>query len=361
MCSLKQLDIDGNYKEGGGQILRISTALSSILEVPTHIYNIRAGRPKPGLSAQHKNGVELLSKMSNAETKRIDIGSTDICYVPKQLHFGKFKSIVKTAGSIALLVQSSLPCALFTGGLCTYELEGGTDVSFAPPIDYTIMLLFPLLKKFSANSIKGTLIKRGFFPKGRGRFSFEVEPVKNLTAATLIDFGNITKVTVLSYVAGSIPLRVAEEMFASAKEVLFSLFDTPYQKEIKIIKDHNSYADGSGINIMVETSTGCRLFGSGLGRRNVSPQKVGEECALMLRHSLEKRVCVDEHTQDQLLIYMALAEGTSSIKTHKPSSHTLTGMYIIEQMTRAKFSVEHNKDETCAIHCVGIGFQNKNL
>ena len=36
--------------------------------------------------------------MSNAEIKRVDIGSTDICYVPKQLQFGKFKSIVKTAG-----------------------------------------------------------------------------------------------------------------------------------------------------------------------------------------------------------------------------------------------------------------------
>jgi len=362
MCS-KQLDIDGNYKEGGGQILRISTAVSSILDIPTHIYNIRAGRPKPGLSAQHKNGVELLSKMSNAEIKRVDIGSTDICYAPKQLQFGKFKSIVKTAGSIALLVQSSLPCALFTGGLCTFELEGGTDVSFAPPIDYTIMLLFPILEKFSANSIKGNLIKRGFFPKGRGKFKFEVEPVKYLTPTTLLDFGNITKVTVLSYVAGSIPLRVAEEMFASAREVLLSLFndDTPYKKEIKIVKDHNSYGDGSGINIMVETSTGCRLFGSGLGRRNVSPKKVGEECALMLRHSLEKCVCVDEHTQDQLLIFMALAEGTSSIKTHKPSSHTLTGIHIIEQMTRAKFTIEHNQDETCVIHCVGIGFQNKNL
>ena len=51
-------------------------------------------------------------------------------------------------------------------------------------------------------------------------------------------------------------------MFASAREVLLSLFndDTPYKKEIKIIKDHNSYGDGSGINIMVETSTGLRLF-----------------------------------------------------------------------------------------------------
>ena len=32
--------------------------------------------------------------------------------------------------------------------------------------------------------------------------------------------------------------------------------------------------------------------------------------------------------------------------------------YLFKQ---AKFTIEHNQDETCVIHCVGIGFQNKNL
>jgi len=361
MDSIKVLDINGNYKEGGGQILRISTALSSILEIPCHLYNIRAGRPKPGLSAQHKHGVELLSKMTNAKTECIEIGSTDIFYTPKQLKAGKFKCIVRTAGSIAMLVQSSLPCALFTSGWCSFEFEGGTDVSFAPPIDYTSMLLFPLLEKFSVKTIQGNLKKRGFFPKGRGKFTFEVEPVKKLKATKLLEFGNITNITVISYVAGAIPLKIAEEMFSSAKEVLHSLFEAPCPREIKILKDHNSYGDGSGINIMIETSTGCRLFGSGLGRRNVTPKKVGNECGLMLQQSLEKSVCVDKFTQDQLLIFMALAEGTSSIKTTKPTSHTLTAIYIIEQMTLAKFTIENNQDETCLIHCVGIGFENKNI
>lgn len=42
----------------------------------------------------------------------------------------------------------------------------------------------------------------------------------------------------------------------------------------------------------------------------------------------------------------------------KESAKYFINCYLIKQ---AKFSVEHNKDETCAIHCVGIGFQNKNL
>ena len=49
-------------------------------------------------------------------------------------------------------------------------------------------------------------------------------------------------------------------MFSSAKEVLHSLFEAPCPREIKILKDHNSYGDGSGINIMIETSTGLWLF-----------------------------------------------------------------------------------------------------
>jgi len=45
--------IDGSQGEGGGQVLRISSALSAILGLPIKINNIRAGRSKPGLRPQH--------------------------------------------------------------------------------------------------------------------------------------------------------------------------------------------------------------------------------------------------------------------------------------------------------------------
>ncbi|MBD3180695.1 RNA 3'-terminal phosphate cyclase, partial [Candidatus Poribacteria bacterium] len=47
------IQIDGSTGEGGGQILRSSLAISAVLGQPVIIYNIRSGRRKPGLRAQH--------------------------------------------------------------------------------------------------------------------------------------------------------------------------------------------------------------------------------------------------------------------------------------------------------------------
>lgn len=41
----------------GGQILRISLALSVLYKIPIHVLNIRANRSKPGLMAQHLKGI----------------------------------------------------------------------------------------------------------------------------------------------------------------------------------------------------------------------------------------------------------------------------------------------------------------
>lgn len=41
----------------GGQVLRIALSLSTLYGIPIEIENIRAGRPKPGLAAQHLKGM----------------------------------------------------------------------------------------------------------------------------------------------------------------------------------------------------------------------------------------------------------------------------------------------------------------
>jgi len=152
-------EVDGNMSEGGGQILRISTSLSSLLQKPILVYDIRGGRKSPGLKYQHLNGIKLLAEMTSAELKGAELNSQKIEFSPKAHKSGTFKVDIGTAGSVTLLLQSALPAALFTSGLSQFFFSGGTNVDFSPPIDYNIDVLFPILKKFGIK-VDCNIIKR---------------------------------------------------------------------------------------------------------------------------------------------------------------------------------------------------------
>lgn len=56
------LEINGSYGEGGGALLRVSTALSSVTGKAFTIRDIRSNRPKPGLMPQHLKAAITLGK-----------------------------------------------------------------------------------------------------------------------------------------------------------------------------------------------------------------------------------------------------------------------------------------------------------
>lgn len=90
--------IDGSYGEGGGQILRIATALSAILGKLIRVTNIRSNRPKPGLMAQHLLGIRMAAEVCNGQLTGAEQGSREVELKPNNIQAGRFSGETGTAG-----------------------------------------------------------------------------------------------------------------------------------------------------------------------------------------------------------------------------------------------------------------------
>ncbi len=164
--------MDGSYGEGGGQILRSGLALSVLTGKPMRIFNIRAGREKPGLRPQHLTAVQVAALVGQAQTEGAKVNSTELRFVPTALKGGDFvldiSSDRPSAGSATLVFQTVFPALLFAGQASSLRIiRCGTHVSFSPPYDYLAQVFLPTVRRMGAVG-ELNLIKAGWFPKGGG-------------------------------------------------------------------------------------------------------------------------------------------------------------------------------------------------
>lgn len=199
------------------------------------------------------------------------------------------------------------------------------------------------------------------------------------------------KCTLRAFTAGNVKESVAHRMIDSAMHVLKQRMklltsnntsnpttvqsaNTTYtSKTVEYIthilhytSPDQAFGDGCGLLIVAESQHGY-LFGStGLGERGVPAEAIGQKAADELMDVLQVReACVDDYLLDQLVIFMALAEGTSTVMAREPSLHARTAMALAECMTGARFvctpcgDVDDDLVDGAAwkIVCHGVGVQ----
>ena len=204
--------IDGSYGEGGGQILRTSVTLATIMKKAVEIVNIRAKRSNPGLRPQHVNAIKAMASLCNAYVENVYVGSNMIKFIPKDMQSNSIKIDVGTAGSVTMILQTIIPAASLSGRRVEVELRGGTDVRWSTTLDY---LRFVVRPAFSMLGIDFDIDvqRRGYYPVGGGIIKATIEPCTKLNTLDMIKAPKVEP-TIVS-VCSSLPAHVAQRQIAS--------------------------------------------------------------------------------------------------------------------------------------------------
>uniref|UniRef100_A0A3Q2NS87 RNA 3'-terminal phosphate cyclase n=1 Tax=Fundulus heteroclitus TaxID=8078 RepID=A0A3Q2NS87_FUNHE len=200
---------------------------------------------------------------------------------------------------------------------------------------FLLQVFKPMVERFGVR-FDCDIRMRGYYPKGGGEVMVTVNPVKELQPVTLTERGNITKIHGRAFVAGVLPYKLAKDMSAAAVRTIRKEIKELYINIQPLQEKDKAYGNGNGIIIIAESSTGCLFAGSALGKKGVYADKIGIEAAEMLLRNIRHNGCVDEFLQDQLIIFMALAKGTSRIRTGAVTLHTQTAIHIAERLTQLK-------------------------
>jgi len=329
------ITIDGS--KGWGQLVRSAIALSSLTLKPIKIINIRQSRPRPGLHPQLVAGVKTVVEFCNAETVGLQYGSLHLEYIPKKLEV-KDKTIdIGTAGSIPLLLQTLTPVLIFGNERRRVEIIGGTAGLGAPTIEYMKHVTFPVLNKLGLYLPTITIERQGFYPKGGGRVKIVIEPVRKLHRTILTDQGELKIIRGISIV-GSLPESIAIRQAESAKRFLK---ERGFEKVVIENQVVNTLSQGTSLTLWAETEN--TILGSdAIGARGIRAEDVGRRAAEELFKTIKSGTTLDKYMSDQIIPFLALAEGESTVKVEEMTQHVNTNIEVAEKLLDVKFEIKNN-------------------
>ncbi len=318
--------IDGGIGEGGGQVLRVSVALSAATGRPLRITNIRANRKNPGLRPQHVAAVDAVAQLTDATVEGLSIGSSELTFTPDHLARGSAKVDVGTAGSVTLVLQAVLGALSAPGtGPAEVTVRGGTDVIMAPSWDYFANVLVPTLGRAGLD-MDMECQRRGFFPKGGGRVVLRTEELERPLAPIVPER---TKDPAIegTIVWSGLPDHIPQRIDHAVRKELVDL-------DVGRIRKKHVEADSPGVVATLWADMGDAVLGTSMvGRRGLPSERIGEELARELKADIEEGATVDVHLLDQSVVHSHLAAPGSRQLAREVSEHARTAMEVTSAFT----------------------------
>lgn len=354
----QRLLIDGAHGEGGGQILRTGLSLAAITRRPIAIENIRAGRPNPGLAAQHVTAARAVARLCDGQLSGDALRSKSLEFTPRApLRAGDYCFDVGavgaggSAGATTLVLHAVLlPLALAVGD-STATIRGGTHMAWSPPFDYIRDIWLPCLAR-SGLSATARLTTWGWYPVGRGEIQAAVSGLggaragsgaRALEPLTLRERGALKELRGRA-VAANLPAQIAQRMADRVRGLLEST-GVPVRVTAERVR---AACPGAGIFLAAEYAH-IRCGFSALGRVGKPAEAVAEEAVAAFAAHHESGAAFDRHLSDQMIAPLALASGPSVFTTACATPHLATNAWVVEQFGLARVIIDADDAGRCRV------------
>lgn len=329
------VEVDGNFGEGGGQIVRTSLSLSCLYGIPFRIRNIRSNRKKPGLMRQHLTCVLAAARICGGEVAGAEVGASEFTFIPGHVTSGTYRFDIGTAGSTSLVLQTLIPPLLRTDSISRISITGGTHVPVSPTFHYLSKVFLPALSALGIR-VDLTMVRPGFYPKGGGEIVAVIHPAATITPLSATGPTVIQKVDLESAVS-ALPLSIAERQREAAIRLIRPQVPGNINLSTKTTEVH-AYSPGTFIFICGEGVPIPSGFSS-IGVRGKPAETVGAEAAEAFLSHYRSEKQVDPHLADQLVIYLSLATGISSFSTSCITRHLLTNLHVMGLFREVEFEI----------------------
>ncbi len=343
------LEVDGGQKSGSGTLVRHAVALAALLGEPLHLFNIRAKREKPGLRPQHLKAVQAVAELTAGELQGAQVGSSELWFRPgPRVKGSSFSWDIGTAGSTTMLALTVLPVAAFAETPSTFRVRGGLFQDFAPSAFHTQHVLLPALQAMGLRA-RLEVVRPGYVPRGGGEIELKVEPVDR-PLAPLGRPGPFRPVRFWGIALSSHlrERRVSERLAHSCGEVLAA---QGIRADFEVVHDEKAVQAGAALALFAEDSTGARLGADQAGAPGRSSEAIGKAVAHMLLADLQSGATVDRHLADQLILYAALAQGTSEFRIPQWTDHVDANLWLVQEILGARWELAGN-----VLRITGVGY-----
>jgi len=348
------ITIDGSHMEGGGSIVRVALALSTLTGQEFKVINIRANREVSGLKAQHLESIKALKEICNAETNEINIGTKELWYKPGRIKGGKYKIDIGTAGSISLLLQAIILPSLFAPKKVSLEIKGGTCGKWQASVDYLQNVLISQLKRF-VEKIELKIIKRGYYPKGGGEVILEISPKYSypfeqnlIQKIELTEQGRLEQIKGVVNISAELAEKEVAERIQKAAVKRLEKLNAPIS--IRQEYSHSLCVGGEIVlwtvfskNDDVSLVNQTILGSSRVIDKSETSEQIGQKAAEDLIEEINSGKAVDHYLADQLIPFMGLLPG-SEISCSKISKHTESNIYVTELFLPVKFEIDKKEN-----------------